>query len=364
METVERYRMFKSGKTGGYFQFDKETKRQKSLHTKDRESAVRMVNAANEKERTPMINRQIGLIYLASTDPDVLSRTWNDVIVSYCESRKLDGPSLDRLARAGRAKAVAPLLNRKIIDTKPEEFLQCLNSGGVSVNVYLRRWHNHALEMDWLPKRVLSSKLWPKIRRKIKRAITLAEHQALKAHIENEEWLDYLETLWWTGGAQMDIATLTGERVSLDSGVISFQRAKLESKGAGKTLLMMGPTLREIMTRRWNQGCLFPYLASIRTTDRATYFRRYCERTGIGNDVTLHCYRYSVAERMHSIGFNQRFSQALLGHSTDRNHNLYAKGAVVEVPCLETSEIDFKLERQNGLKLLTNPSYHEVKEVG
>ena len=160
------------------------------------------------------------------------------------------------------------------------------------VNVYLCRWHNHALEMDWLPKRALSSKLWPKVRRKIKRAITLAEHQALKAHIENEEWLDYLETLWWTGGAQMDIATLTGERVSLESRVISFQRAKLESKGVGKTILMMGPTLLEIMNRRWNKSYLFPYLASIRTTDRATYFRRYCQRTKIGKEVTLHCYRY------------------------------------------------------------------------
>ena len=187
---MERYRMFKSGKTGGYFQYDKQTKRQTSLHTKDRESAVRLINAANEKERTPMVNRQIGLIYLASTDPDVMSRTWSDVITSYRESRKLSGSSLDRLTRAGQAKGIAPLLNRKIIDTKPQEFLQCLNSGGVSLNIFLRRWHNHALEMDWLPKRVLPNTLWPKVRRKIKRAITLAEHQVLKAHNENEEWLD------------------------------------------------------------------------------------------------------------------------------------------------------------------------------
>ena len=60
---MERYRMFKSRKTGGYFQYDKQTKRQTSLHTKDRESAVRMIHAADEKERTPMINRRIGLIY-------------------------------------------------------------------------------------------------------------------------------------------------------------------------------------------------------------------------------------------------------------------------------------------------------------
>ena len=352
---MERYRMFKSGKTGGYFQYDKLTKRQKSLHTRDHESAVRMIHAANEKELTPMINRQIGLIYLANTDSDVLTRTWSDVIVSYCESRKFDEASLERLQRAGRANAITPLLSRKIIDTKPEEFLKCLNSGGVSVNDYLRRWHNHALEMDWLPKRVLSSKLWPKIHRKIKRAITLQEHQALRNHIGNEEWKDYLETLWWTGGAQMDIATLTGDRVLLETGVIAFQRAKLESKGVGQTLLMMGPTLREIMTRRWNAGHLFPYLASIRTTDRATYFARYCKRTGIGKEITLHCYRYAVAERMHAIGFNHRFSKALLGHGTNRNHNLYAKGATVQVPCLETCEADFKLEEQRGLQLLPPP---------
>jgi len=308
-----------------------------------------------------MINRQIGFIYLASTDPDVLTRTWHDVMLSYGESKKLDNATLERLTRAERAKAVAPLLNRKIMDTTAQEFLDCLNSGGVSVNVYLRRWHNHALEMDWLPKRILSNKLWPKPRHKSKRAITLEEHQVLKNHIENEEWKDYLETLWWTGGAQMDIATLKGERVSMESGVISFQRVKLQSKDAGKTLLMMGPTLREIMGRRWNFGYLFPYLASIRTTDRATYFRRYCERTGVGKEVTLHCYRYAVAERMHTIGFNQRFSKALLGHSTDHNHNLYSKGAVVEVPCLETLESEFKMEKARGLKLL--PNYSELQDA-
>jgi hypothetical protein len=259
METVDRYRMFKSGKSGVYFQFDKHTKVQTSLHTKDRGAAVRMLRAANEKELTPMINRQIGMIYLSSTDPDAATRTWGEVMILYRQGRKLDGATLDRLLRAERAKAIAPLQKRTIIDTKPEEFLTCLNAGGVSVNVFLRRWHNHALEMDWLPKRVLSSKLWPKTHHRRKRAITLEEHQALKKHIENEEWKDFLETLWWTGGAQMDIATLTGERVSLDSGVISFQRAKLVNKDAGKTLLMMGPTLLEIMRRRWNSGYLFPY---------------------------------------------------------------------------------------------------------
>jgi len=153
MKAMDRYRMYKDGKSGSYFQFDKQTKQQKSLRTKDHDAAVRMIRAANEKELTPMINRQIGFIYLASTDSDALSRTWRDVMISYRESRRLEVVTLDRLMRAERAKAVVPLINRKIVDTKPQEFLSCLNAGGVSVNVFLRRWHNHALEMDWLPKR-------------------------------------------------------------------------------------------------------------------------------------------------------------------------------------------------------------------
>jgi hypothetical protein len=38
---MDRYRMFKSGKSGSYFQFDKQTKQQKSLRTKDHDSAIR-----------------------------------------------------------------------------------------------------------------------------------------------------------------------------------------------------------------------------------------------------------------------------------------------------------------------------------
>jgi hypothetical protein len=64
---------------------------------------------------------------------------------------------------------------------------------------------------------------------------------------------------------------------------------------------------------------------------------------------------------MHTVGFNERFSHALLGHSTERNHNLYAKGAVVRVPCLEISESDFRSEQERNLKLL--PKFSELKDA-
>jgi hypothetical protein len=46
---VDRYRMFKIGKSGVYFQFDMHTKVQTRLHTKDGDVAVRMIRAPNEK---------------------------------------------------------------------------------------------------------------------------------------------------------------------------------------------------------------------------------------------------------------------------------------------------------------------------
>jgi len=56
---MDRYRMFKSGKSGVYFQFDKQAKKQTSLHTKDRESAAWLLHATNEKEHISMVNRRI-----------------------------------------------------------------------------------------------------------------------------------------------------------------------------------------------------------------------------------------------------------------------------------------------------------------
>jgi hypothetical protein len=75
----------------------------------------------------------------------------------------------------------------------------------------------------------MSNSLWPKIRRKIKRAITFDEHQALKNHIENKEWKDFLETLWWTGGAE-----------TIVSCVRSTSRIKKASTGLRQGLMLAG----------------------------------------------------------------------------------------------------------------------------
>jgi hypothetical protein len=66
-----------------------------------------------------------------------------------------------------------------VLETQAEHFLRVLERGSVSTNIYLRRIHNFALDMNWLPWPVLPKKRWPTIKFKEKRAIILGEHQAI-----------------------------------------------------------------------------------------------------------------------------------------------------------------------------------------
>ena len=51
--------------------------------------------------------------------------------------------------------------------------------------------------------------------------------------------------------------------------------------------------------------------------------------------MTLHSYRYAWAEMAKVAGMPERFAQAALGHSSKAVHRAYAKGAIMEIPCLE-----------------------------
>jgi hypothetical protein len=75
--------------------------------------------------------------------------------------------------------------NVPILETQSAHVLKVLGAGTVVTNVFLRRIHNFALELGWLPRLVLPKKQWPKIRFKEKRAATALEHQAIDAAEKN-----------------------------------------------------------------------------------------------------------------------------------------------------------------------------------
>ena len=116
--------------------------------------------------------------------------------------------------------------NRPLIESRAEHFLEVLNTGTVSTNIFLRRLHNFALDMNWLLAPIIPRRKWPVIRFGQKRAITFEEHQKIVAGESNGELRDYYELLWQLGGSQSDMATLCAENVDWANRTITYSRMK------------------------------------------------------------------------------------------------------------------------------------------
>src|SRR5690242_8604523 len=74
-EMKSNYRLFRR-RNGNYFCEDRQTRRQESLRTKDKQEAMRLLNAKNEAHENPLLNRQIARAYLAAADPEIAKRNW------------------------------------------------------------------------------------------------------------------------------------------------------------------------------------------------------------------------------------------------------------------------------------------------
>jgi hypothetical protein len=121
------------------------TGKQSSLHTKDRDEALRVLHAKNEAERQPAINLQIARAYLAASDPQIATRTWQFVMDEAAKLKK--GPTLIRWQTAMRDKAFDSIRQVPVLESRPEHFLRVLEAGTVCTNIFLRRVQNFALDM-------------------------------------------------------------------------------------------------------------------------------------------------------------------------------------------------------------------------
>jgi len=208
-----------------------------------------------------------------------------------------------------------------------------LETGKVSTNVYLRRIHNFALDMTWLPWPVIVKRQWPKVEFKDKRAITWGEHQAIVTRELNPERKAFYKLAWHMGASQSDLAGLEAENIDWEHNVISFARKKTGSIA----IMRFDDEVAEILRDLPGSGPLFPYLRSVRSGDRATEFHQRCMGLGI-KGVSLHSYRYAWAERAKKAGYPERFAQEALGHNSKAIHRAYARRAQVELPPLSEFE--------------------------
>lgn len=310
---------------------DTTTGKQASLRTKDRAEAERLLHAKNEAVRQPAMNLQIAQVYLQHGDPVLTGRTWRDVLEQIIATKK--DATLQRWQTAKKDPALDSLLARRLLDTTGQHFLDVLQSGTVSTNVYLRRLHNYAIGMHWLPWPVLPRLQWPKVEHKERRAITLAEHQKILAREGNPSTRAFLELLWHLGGSQSDIATLKAEDIDWPARTIAYQRAKT----GVVALISFGDAVAAILKTLPASGQLFPALARIHEAHRAKLFLKRLASVGI-TGISLHSYRYAWAERAKEAGYPERFAMQALGHSSKAVHRAYSRKAQVTVPPLEDYE--------------------------
>jgi integrase len=321
-----RYRVFRRG-WGTYYCEDLVTKQQTTLKTRDKEEAHRLVAARNETEDAPAFSLHLARVYWKAGDPAAARRTWQHVMAEIPKLKT--GETQHRWLTAIRDKALDAIRNMVVLETQAEHFLKVLENGSISTNIYLRRIHNFALDMNWLPWPVLPKKRWPAIKFKEKRGITLAEHLAIVARELNPERKAFYQLAWHLGAAQSDLAFLEAENVDWENHVISFARKKTGSIA----IMRFDEDVAEILRDLPGNGPLFPYLRSVRAGDRSTEFHQRCVGLGI-KGVTLHSYRYAWAERAKTAGYPERFAQEALGHNSKAVHRAYARKAKVELPSL------------------------------
>jgi len=325
----QRYIMFR--RAGVFYCEDTSTGKQLSLRTKDEGEALTLLHTKNEAQRQPVMNLQIARVYLKHSDPEVARRTWQHVMDEIIKTKT--GENQIRWQVVAKSKKYDLLRTRLLIETQAEHFLRVLQEGSVSTNVYLRRMHNFALDMNWLPWSVLPKRQWPKVKFKDKRAITMEEHEKIIAAEKNPERKAHYQLCWHLGASQGDIASLKGEDVDWKASTVSFIRKKT----GVPVLVHLGAEALNLFKDLPAEGILFPYLSSVRAGDRATEFGQRCQRLGI-KGVTLHSYRYAWAERAKVAGMPERFAQEALGHNSKAVHRAYAKRALMKIPSLEEYE--------------------------
>jgi len=145
-----RYRLIRRGcRKAAFYCVDTLTGKRTSLKTADEREARQIVEANNNATRQAAMNLQIAQVYLRHADPGVATRTWQYVFEQVISTKT--GSTRERWEYAARDGAFDLIRDCKLVETSAGHFLEVLKRGSVSTNVYLRRAHNFAMGMHWLP---------------------------------------------------------------------------------------------------------------------------------------------------------------------------------------------------------------------
>jgi hypothetical protein len=254
VELKDRYRLYQR-ENGVFYWQENGTKKQGSLRTKDRREALKLVNAKNESHREPTLNLSIARAYLAAHDPSMSKRTWREVMHEM-ERHGIDA-TRERCARTMCSRGYDPIRDKPLVQTTAADLLAVVHANGNSIAHYLRRLHNLAVDLGWLPWPVLTKRSWPKKLSKRRRAIASDEHALIVASEKNPQKRAYYQFLYETGAAQSDAAEITVESIDWQNMLLVYRRKKL-GPDSEPARLSIGKTLRQLLETLPKTGPLFP----------------------------------------------------------------------------------------------------------
>ena len=324
---------------GNFYARDKITGRSESLGTSEPTQARQLLAARNQAAAQPQLNRTMAKAYLSAKSPDLLTRTWADVMEHYSvtgveSTRK-------RKATAFRSRPFAHLRGLALMDTEGRAFVgrpraragrqfgRIITCDGCTTTRCI--WDGCSCR-SWL------TPLGPRYAKGSLPPITEDEHRRIVDREHNLERKLYYELLWETGGAQTDIASLHADQIDLKNETIHFRRRKLAGReSGGESLLRIGPSLKKLLLQLPKEGCLFPKVNAWNSNTRSSEFCRRCRMLGI-EGRSLHSYRYAWAQRARAAGMPEREAMNHLGHESRAIHAAYAGGATVATLPLELYE--------------------------
>jgi hypothetical protein len=161
----DRFYLFR--RQGVFYWQDRTTGQQKSLQTRDKLEARRQLQAKNDSVAQPMMNLILARTYLSAQDPKMTTRTWAEVMTQFCNRGK--EATRRRNDRETKTKPMLFLRNKRLIETTADDLLHAMSIGTNSV--HLHTLHNDALGMGWIPGPILPRKRWPRVVKKVRRAV-------------------------------------------------------------------------------------------------------------------------------------------------------------------------------------------------
>ena len=175
----QRFYLYRRGET--YYLQDSRTGKQQSLETKDKQTALRLLEVKRQSTADVGFNQIMLKTCLTVQDPLLTKRAWESVMEQMQTHGKDSTRNPLRPRDAVQSFSAAPACEihghyRRGFSDDPQ------SADKVSVAHYLKRLHNLAIGLGLAGAcRSLAPRLWPKPHFKPKRGITLAEHQRILA---------------------------------------------------------------------------------------------------------------------------------------------------------------------------------------